>query len=142
MQMVHMNPRLFFLVLLMLLGLPGIGEVCAQQNEARVALVIGNAAYPDADAPLKDPVNNVRAFAEELKRVGFEVDVGENLTKQAMRSALDRFYGKIKSGAICPAFLQRLRNPNRAGRPIWFRSMPRFGSRPTCGVTHSVSIRS
>ena len=33
-----------------------------------MALVIGNAAYPDADAPLKEPVNNVRALADELKR--------------------------------------------------------------------------
>jgi len=81
-----------------------VGPVCAQQNETRVALVIGNAAYPDADAPLKEPVNNVRALTDELKRHGFEVDTGENLSKEAMRAALERFYGKINSGSTALLF--------------------------------------
>src|SRR5262249_51584417 len=67
------NARLIFLVALSLLAGLAVGPVRAQQNEARVALVIGNAAYPDADAPLKEPVNNVRALTDELKRHGFEV---------------------------------------------------------------------
>ena len=87
-----------------LLALAGMREVCAQTTDGRVALVIGNAAYPDAEAPLRDPVDNMRAFAEELRRVGFEVDTGENLTKQSMRSAIDRFYGKIKPGATAVFF--------------------------------------
>jgi tetratricopeptide (TPR) repeat protein len=95
--MAYMNPRLIFILFLTLLAVMGSRDVSAQQKDARVALVIGNAAYPDAEAPLKDPVNSARAFAEELRRDGFEVDVGENLTKEAMRSAIDRFYGKIKS---------------------------------------------
>jgi tetratricopeptide (TPR) repeat protein len=98
------NPRLIFLVALSLLAALAVGPVRAQQNEARVALVIGNAAYPDADAPLKEPVNNVRALADELKRHGFEVDTGENLSKEAMRAALERFYGKINSGSTALLF--------------------------------------
>jgi len=46
----------------------------------------------------------VRALAAELRRSGFEVDVGENLTKQAMREAFDRFYGKIKPGSTALLF--------------------------------------
>src|ERR1700748_785473 len=65
----------------------------------RFALVIGNAKYPDADAPLKEPVNDARSVADELKRDSFTVEVGENLTGDGMRKALDRLYGHIKPGS-------------------------------------------
>ena len=70
----------------------------------RYALVIGNAKYPDADAPLKEPINDVRDVADELKRDGFVVDIGENLTGDAMRRAFDRLYGKIKPGSVALIF--------------------------------------
>jgi len=70
----------------------------------RYALVIGNAKYPDADAPLKEPVNDARDVADELKRDGFAVEIGENLTGEAMRRAFDRLYGKIKPGSIALIF--------------------------------------
>jgi Caspase domain/Tetratricopeptide repeat len=70
----------------------------------RVALLIGNAAYPDAEAPLNGPANDVRALGDELRRQGFDVDVEENLSKEAMQQALDRFYGKIKSGSTAVIF--------------------------------------
>jgi uncharacterized caspase-like protein len=66
----------------------------AQQNS--VALLIGNTAYPDAESPLQGPVADARALADQLKRLGFDVVVGENLKKEAMRRSLDQFYGKIK----------------------------------------------
>ena len=34
----------------------------------------------------------------------FEVDFAENLSKEAMRKAFDRFYGKIKSGSVALVF--------------------------------------
>jgi hypothetical protein len=61
----------------------------------RIALVIANAKYPDADAPLKEPINDARDLADELKRDRFDVEFGENLTGDAMRRALDRLYGRI-----------------------------------------------
>ncbi|MBV9560521.1 MAG: caspase family protein [Bradyrhizobium sp.] len=70
----------------------------------RRALVIGNAKYPDADAPLKEPINDARDVADELKRDGFDVDIQENLTGDAMRRAFDRFYGKVKPGAVALIF--------------------------------------
>ena len=66
----------------------------------RFAFVVGNAKYPDSDAPPKNAITDARALAKALRRDGFDVDVGENLTKTAMRSALDRLYGKIKSGSV------------------------------------------
>src|ERR1700756_5767911 len=70
----------------------------------RFALVIGNAKYPDADAPLKEPINDARDVADELKRDGFSVEVGENLTGDAMRRAFDRLYGRIKPGSVALIF--------------------------------------
>ena len=70
----------------------------------RFALVIGNAKYPDAEAPLKEPLNDARDVADELKRDGFTVDIGENLTGEQMRRAFDRLYGKIKPGSVALVF--------------------------------------
>ena len=70
----------------------------------RYALVIGNAKYPDADAPLKEPINDAREVADELKRDGFNVDTGENLTGDGMRRAFDKLYGKLKPGSVALIF--------------------------------------
>ena len=70
----------------------------------RYALVIGNAKYPDAEAPLKEPINDTRDIADELKRDGFNVDIGENLTGEQMRRAFERLYGKIKPGSVALIF--------------------------------------
>jgi caspase domain-containing protein/tetratricopeptide repeat protein len=70
----------------------------------RFALVIGNSKYPDADAPLKEPINDARDIADELKRDGFSVDIGENLTGDGMRRAFERLYGKIKPGSVALIF--------------------------------------
>src|SRR5579864_4489168 len=70
----------------------------------RYALVIGNAKYPDADAPLKEPINDAHDVADELKRDGFNVEVGENLTADGMRRAFDKLYGKIKPGSVALIF--------------------------------------
>jgi hypothetical protein len=70
----------------------------------RFALVIGNAKYPDADAPLKEPINDARGIADELKRDGFTVEIGENLTGDGMRKAFERLYGHIKPGSVALIF--------------------------------------
>src|SRR5260221_8225388 len=70
----------------------------------RFALVIGNSKYPDAEAPLKEPINDARDIADELKRDGFNVEVGENLTGDAMRRAFGRLYGRIKPGSVALIF--------------------------------------
>jgi Caspase domain/Tetratricopeptide repeat len=70
----------------------------------RFALVIGNAKYPDADAPLKEPVNDARSLADELKRDGFTVEIGENLTGEGMRKAFERLYGHVKPGSVTLIF--------------------------------------
>src|SRR5260370_14900557 len=41
---------------------------------------------------------------EELKRDGFNVEIGENLTGDAMRRAFERLYGRIKPGSVALIF--------------------------------------
>jgi lipoprotein NlpI len=97
-----MRIRLALLLFSVLSVLPIVPAVAASAE--RFALVIGNAKYPDAEAPLTEPINDARAVAEELKRDGFNVEIGENLTGDAMRRAFEKLYGKIKPGSVALVF--------------------------------------
>ena len=70
----------------------------------RFALVIANGNYPDAEAPLKTAVNDARDLAEELKRDGFDVTVGMNLTGKEMRRAFDQLYARLRPGSMALVF--------------------------------------
>src|SRR5690242_7690120 len=70
----------------------------------RFALVIGNANYPDADAPLKEPINDAHALADELKHDGFAVTTAENLGHEAILQAFDKLYAAIKPRALVVVF--------------------------------------
>jgi carboxyl-terminal processing protease len=59
------------------------------QTPPRVALLVGNAAY--AEAPLRNPANDVRTVAAALKQIGFSVTTHENLKLAEMREALRGF---------------------------------------------------
>lgn len=94
----------FALIALLALSVGMASQADAQERAPRVALVIGNAKYPDAEAPLKEPINDVRDIAAELKRVGFEVETGENLGSDGMRRALEKLYAKVKPGTVALVF--------------------------------------
>jgi lipoprotein NlpI len=96
-----MKIRLLFVLSLLVSLIPTAPSIAAGD---RFALVIGNAKYPDADAPLKEPLNDARDVADELKRDGFSVEIGENLTGDGMRRAFDKLYGKIKPGSVALVF--------------------------------------
>src|ERR1700723_1251347 len=95
-----MRIRLTLLTALIL----SIASIVPSAAADRFALVIGNAKYPDADAPLKEPINDARDIADELKRDGFTVDIGENLTGDGMRRAFDKLYGRVKPGTVALIF--------------------------------------
>jgi hypothetical protein len=97
-----MSIRLPLLALLVLWLAPVFPSAAVAAD--RFALVIGNAKYPDADAPLKEPINDAHGIADELKRDGFTVEVGENLTGDGMRKALERLYGHVKPGSVALIF--------------------------------------
>lgn len=59
----------------------------------RVALVIGNAAYPRA--PLNNPGNDARALAAALRAVGFAVDMRMDCSRYQMDVAIGAFCDKV-----------------------------------------------
>lgn len=71
---------------------------------SRLALVIGNSRYPDASAPLAQPVNDARALTAALRQDGFEVDVVEDANKEDMRRAVDRLKSKVQRDSVVMLF--------------------------------------
>jgi uncharacterized caspase-like protein len=71
---------------------------------SRIALVIGNGQYPDANAPLSQPVNDARALTAALRRDGFDVDVVEDATKDDMTRAIARLTSKIRPDSVVMLF--------------------------------------
>jgi len=67
-------------------------------GERRVALVVGNQAYPAA--PLKNSVNDARAVAEMLRDLGFEVALKENLGHKGFIEALRGFGSSMREGGV------------------------------------------
>jgi len=67
-------------------------------QEARVALVIGNGAYPDA--PLRNPVNDARAMKSALEACGFEATLLADASKRDMENAIRDFGDRIRNGAV------------------------------------------
>ena len=70
----------------------------AQQREQRVALVIGNAAYPSA--PLRNPVNDAKDMADKLRGLGFVVIERSNLGIKQIGSTLREFRAKLVPGGV------------------------------------------
>ncbi|WP_316189080.1 MULTISPECIES: caspase family protein [unclassified Bradyrhizobium] len=73
-------------------------------NGMRLALVIGNGHYPDANAPLTQPINDARALTLALRRDGFDVDVIEDASKDDLGRAVERLKAKIKPDAVVMLF--------------------------------------
>ena len=97
--------RLIYALLLTCLLAATASTTCfAADRPSRVALVIGNANYPDYDSVLSDAANDAGDVADELIRDGFAVEKGTNLSGEAMRQALERLYGRIERGGIALLF--------------------------------------
>lgn len=71
---------------------------------SRVALVIGNGHYPDASAPLAQPINDARGLTAALRGTGFDVDVVEDATRDDMDRAIARLKDKIKPDTVVMLF--------------------------------------
>jgi uncharacterized caspase-like protein len=71
---------------------------------SRIALVIGNGHYPDANAPLTQPINDARAMTAALRREGFDVDVVEDASKDDINRAVERLKAKINSESVVMLF--------------------------------------
>jgi len=76
----------------------------AAKGPSRIALVIGNGHYPDANAPLSQSINDARALTASLRRDGFDVDVVEDATRDDMDRAIARLKAKIKPDSVVMLF--------------------------------------
>jgi uncharacterized caspase-like protein len=76
----------------------------AGKRVAKVALVIGNGHYPDANAPLAQPINDARALTSALRGNGFDVDVVEDASRDDMSRAIARLKSKIKPDSVVMLF--------------------------------------
>ncbi|HEU0221352.1 MAG TPA: caspase family protein [Paracoccaceae bacterium] len=63
----------------------------AAETAERVALLIGNAEYSQADFALRNPVNDVLALKPKLEGLGFRVTTVANAGRVEMEAALRRF---------------------------------------------------
>ncbi len=73
-------------------------------HSSRLALVIGNGHYPDASAPLTQPINDARALAAALRRDGFEVDMVEDASRDDMTRAVTRLKSRIRPNSTVMLF--------------------------------------
>ncbi|WP_338830217.1 caspase family protein [Bradyrhizobium sp. 27S5] len=71
---------------------------------SRLALIIGNGHYPDAAAPLAQPINDARTLSSALRREGFDVDVVEDATRDDMVRAVERMKAKIRPDTVVMLF--------------------------------------
>ncbi|MES5487757.1 caspase family protein [Bradyrhizobium sp. INPA03-11B] len=71
---------------------------------SRLALIIGNGHYPDAAAPLAQPINDARTLSSALRHEGFDVDVVEDATKDDMFRAVERMKAKIRPDTVVMLF--------------------------------------
>jgi uncharacterized caspase-like protein len=74
------------------------------RRPSRIALVIGNGHYPDANAPLSQPVNDARAVSAALRHEGFDVDVIEDASHDDMTRAVARLKSKVRSDSVVMLF--------------------------------------
>ncbi|WP_052408765.1 caspase family protein [Paraburkholderia acidipaludis] len=68
----------------------------------RVALVIGNGAYPGA--PLRNPPNDANAIAATLKQLNFEVDLKTDCTRDAMINSIRGFCDRVERNSAVALF--------------------------------------
>jgi uncharacterized caspase-like protein len=80
------------------------GQGDAAKGASRLALVIGNGNYPDASAPLAQPINDARALSAALRKNGFDVDVVEDASRDDMSRAILRLKSKITPDSVVMLF--------------------------------------
>src|SRR5256884_4794781 len=76
----------------------------ASNRVSKVALVVGNGHYPDANAPLAQPINDARALTAALRGNGFDVDVVEDASRDDMSRAITRLKSRIKPDSVVMLF--------------------------------------
>ena len=98
---------IFSLCLILFSGLPGIvSSATAQQQEKRIALVVGNSAY--AKSPLATAANDAGLIAQTLQAAGFDVVGARDLDGDMLRRSFRDFIQKAEAsgpGTVAMVYL-------------------------------------
>src|SRR5580704_4949402 len=87
---------IFSLCLVLLSAFPGLlGSARAQQQEKRIALVVGNGAY--AKSPLATAANDAGLIAQTLQAAGFDVIGARDLDADSLRKSFHDFIEKVQA---------------------------------------------
>jgi uncharacterized caspase-like protein len=82
--------------LFLISAMPGlVGSASAQQQEKRIAFVVGNAAY--AKAPLATTANDAGLVAQQLQAAGFDVIGARDLDGDTLRKSFHDFLEKAQA---------------------------------------------
>src|SRR5258707_7310443 len=98
---------IFSLSLILVSGMPGLmGAAAAEQQEKRIALVVGNGAY--AKSPLATAANDAGLIAQTLQAAGFDVVGARDLDGETLRRSLRDFIQKAQAsgpGTVAMVYL-------------------------------------
>jgi uncharacterized caspase-like protein len=98
---------IFSLCLILFSALPGIlNSAAAQQQEKRIALVVGNGAY--AKSPLATAANDAGLIAQTLQAAGFDVVGARDLDGDTLRRSFRDFIQKAETsgpGTVAMVYL-------------------------------------
>ncbi|WP_063614244.1 caspase family protein [Bradyrhizobium sp. Cp5.3] len=72
----------------------------APLDTGRLALVIGNSTYPDADSPLPQMTRDAEGLANALRKDGFLVDALDNATGLDMTRAIDHLRARVHLNSL------------------------------------------
>src|SRR6202048_1701306 len=98
---------IFWLGMILLAGFPGmLSSATAQQQEKRIALVVGNGAY--AKSPLATAANDAGLIAQTLQAAGFDVVGARDLDGDTLRRSFRDFIQKAEAsgpGTVAMVYL-------------------------------------
>jgi uncharacterized caspase-like protein len=98
---------IFSLCTILFSGLPGVlSSATAQQQEKRIALVVGNGAY--AKSPLATAANDAGLIAQTLQAAGFDVVGARDLDGATLRASFRDFVQKAQAsgpGTVAMVYL-------------------------------------
>jgi hypothetical protein len=72
-------------------------SIPVNSSQKRLALVIGNSDYQKAGASLANAGHDAEDISNELKKLGFDVTLSTNQTKQGMEQTIQAFGQKLKN---------------------------------------------
>jgi hypothetical protein len=90
--------RQLVLFLLCVPALFGQPRDLGYEANRKVALVVGNSAYPKW--PLRNPANDAKAVAQSLTELGFDTQVALDVSLPNLDRAVAQFVSKVKAGDV------------------------------------------